>query len=132
MRHLMAGKKLNRNSHHRKSLVKNLIQELVMHETIETTETKAKLIIPKVEKIINKAKTQDVHSKRQIIAILFDDTIAKKITDDLAKRYEKIKNGYVKMLRLKRRRGDNTMIVRLQLQKIENQEKKDKKEEGVN
>jgi large subunit ribosomal protein L17 len=117
MRHKVSGKKFNRDTNHRRSMLKNLVQDLVVNEHLETTVPKAKVTIRQTEKIINKAKNSSIHTRRQIISSLFDKKVAHKIVDVLAPRYADKPGGFVKMLRLGRRRGDNTMIARLELVK---------------
>jgi large subunit ribosomal protein L17 len=125
------GKKLNRSYQHRQALFKNLVQELVWHEKIETTQIKAKLIISKFEKTLNKAKQASLHSRRQIVASLFDSKVADKICNDLILRYQDKTSGYVQVMRIGKRRGDNTMMWKLTLKpaqvKEEDKEKVEKK-----
>ena len=115
MRHKVSGKKFNRTTNHRRSMFKNLVQSLLVNEYVETTVPKAKVTIKHAQKLINKAKDGSVHTRRQIIASLFDKKVANKVVDVLAPRYENKPGGFIKMMRLGRRRGDNTMIARLEL-----------------
>lgn len=73
MRHRKAGFKLNRTSAHRKAMLRNLAAGLFEHGQITTTIPKAKAVQPFVEKIVTKAKKGDLHSRRQVIAILGGD-----------------------------------------------------------
>src|SRR2546421_5874197 len=70
MRHLKAGRKLNRNASHRAALMRNLSCALVEHERIITTEAKAKALRPFVEKLITLAKKGTLHARRQAISVL--------------------------------------------------------------
>lgn len=73
MRHRKAGFKLNRTSAHRKAMLRNLAAGLFEHGQITTTIPKAKAVQPFVEKIVTKAKRGDLHSRRQVIALLGGD-----------------------------------------------------------
>jgi len=114
MRHSIAGIKLNRDSSHRKALMRNQARQLLSLGTLETTITKGKLVISTVEKLLNKAKDGSIHVKRQLKADLVDTTLVNK-TCEMAKSLNDRSTGMVKMIRLGTRRGDNTMMVRLEL-----------------
>ncbi|HLA41850.1 MAG TPA: 50S ribosomal protein L17 [Aggregatilineales bacterium] len=124
MRHRVYGKKLNRDSAHRKALRRNLMAALVEHEEIVTTEAKAKAIRGEVEKLITKAKrslahgdpARAVHARRLVLARLGNKReVMLKIFDDLAPRYEERPGGYTRLFRTGRREGDNAPMVMLQL-----------------
>ena len=121
MRHRVAGRRLGRSSGHRRALRRNLITELFRHERIKTTEAKAKAIRSDAEKLITLAKRglQDdsytLHARRQAVAALNDPTIAKKLFDELAPRYEEREGGYTRLYKLGRRQGDGALLVVLEL-----------------
>ena len=121
MRHQIAGRTLGRDSGHRKALFRNLIKELYRHERIVTTEAKARAVRSDAEKLITKAKRglaeggNRVHAQRQVVAYLNDKTIAKKVFDELAPRYEERPGGYTRMIKLGKRRGDAADMVILEL-----------------
>lgn len=121
MRHQITGRTLGRDSGHRKALFRNLIKQLYTHERIVTTEAKARAVRSDAEKLITKAKrglAEDgnrVHAQRQVVAYLNDKTIAKKVFDDLAPRYEDRPGGYTRMIKLGKRRGDAADMVILEL-----------------
>ena len=87
MRHKKNKKILGRNTKQRKALFKGLIQSLILHEEIKTTETKAKTIKRLVEKLINKGKTSSLHVRRQILAFLPQKKAAHKLIDEIAPRF---------------------------------------------
>ena len=121
MRHRVAGHRLGRSSGHRRALRRNLMTELFRHERIKTTEAKAKAIRSGVEKLITLAKRglQDdsytLHARRQAVAALNDPTIARKLFDELAPRYEEREGGYTRLYKLGRRQGDGAPLVVLEL-----------------
>jgi len=135
MRHQKKKKKFNRDTKHRKALFKNLIQALILNEKIKTTEAKAKTIKPLVDRLISKAKSSSLHIRRQILAFLPTDKAAHKLVDEVAPRFKEQIGGFTKMIRLGRRKGDNTVMVELGLTKEAEKEKKaevgEKKKEEV-
>jgi len=115
MRHRKKGKKLNRNTSQRKALFKNLIQALIIHEEIKTTQAKAKAIKGLVGKLITKAKKGSLHNRRQLLAFLQNKKVVSKLMDEIAPRFSKRQSGFTRFTNLNRRRGDDAMMVRLEL-----------------
>ena len=107
MRHGMANKKLNRNSEHRKALIKNMLNSLIKYEQITTTLPKAKVLKPQAEKIITLGKKDTLQNTRLLISKLQDSKSAKKVKKTLSKRYEKRKGGYTRIIKAGFRYGDN-------------------------
>ena len=107
MRHKIAHRKLNRTAEHRKALIKNMLNALIKHEQIETTLPKAKELKVAIDKIITLGKKNTLASKRILISKLQDQSIVKKITTTLLKRYEKRNGGYSRVVRSGYRYGDN-------------------------
>lgn len=107
MRHKIAHRKLNRTAEHRKALIKNMLNALIKHEQIETTIPKAKELKVAIDKIITLGKKNTLASKRILISKLQDQSIVKKITTTLLKRYEKRNGGYSRVVRSGYRYGDN-------------------------
>ena len=133
MRHRKAGYQLNRNTSQRRALFKSLIQALITHEQIKTTEVKAKAIKRLVDKLITKAKAGTLHSRRQIMAFLPNVKIANKLVDQIAPLFKERKGGYTRFIRLGKRRGDDAMMVKMEfMEKIKKKvEKKVEKVEKV-
>lgn len=121
MRHNIAGYKLGRTSDQRKALFRNLIRDLYIHERIITTEAKARAVRADAEKLITKAKRSlvdggnRVHAQRQVVAFLNDKTVAKKVFDELAPRYQERPGGYVRILKMGKRQGDGAEMAVLEL-----------------
>jgi large subunit ribosomal protein L17 len=115
MRHQVKGKKLSRNSSQRKALFKSLISSLVIHGEIKTTESKAKAIRGLVDKLINKGKKGTLHSRRLIGAFLQDKMAVSKIVDELSPIFAQRTGGFSRIIRLGKRRGDDAMMVKLEL-----------------
>jgi len=112
----MAYRKLGRDNKHRRSMLANLIRKLIMHERIETTETRAKEARKFVDKMITYGKDGSLVARRKALAFMQNDKEAtKKVFDDLAKRYANRNGGYTRILKLDERRGDDALMVILEL-----------------
>ena len=102
MRHQKSGRKLNRNSPHRKAMFRNMATSLFLHERIQTSMAKAKELRSFAEKIITRAKKGKYQLVRRDI---HDKTAYKKLFDVLAQRYQERPGGYTQVFRLGRRVG---------------------------
>ena len=112
----MAYRKLGRDNKHRRSMLANLTKDLIMNERIETTETRAKETRKFVDKMISYGKDGSLVARRKALAFLQNDTVAvKKVFDDLAVRYANRNGGYTRILKLNERRGDDALVVILEL-----------------
>ena len=112
----MAYRKLGRTNKHRKSMLSNLTREVIMKERIETTDTRAKEVRKFVDKMITYGKKGDLVSRRKALAFMQNDNVAtKKVFDDLAKRFATRNGGYTRILKLDERRGDDALMVVLEL-----------------
>ena len=107
MRHRKSGRKLGRNSSHRKAMYRNMAASLLTHETIKTTLPKAKDLRPIVEKLITLGKRGDLHARRQAIAQIRDEGQVAKLFDVLGPRYKERQGGYIRILKAGFRYGDN-------------------------
>ena len=112
----MAYRKLGRTNKHRRSMLANLTKDLINNERIETTETRAKEVRKFVDKMITYGKDGSLVARRNALAFLQNDTeTVKKVFDDLAKRYSNRNGGYTRILKLNERRGDDALVVILEL-----------------
>lgn len=116
MRHQKKRNKLGRDSAHRKSLLMNLSKELIEHERIKTSQAKAKVAKPEIEKLITLAKRGDLHARRQALAALRQDKfLVHKLFEEIAPRYAERDGGYTRIVKLGPRRSDSTEMVFLEL-----------------
>ena len=114
MRHRQKGRKLGRDIKRRKALFKDLINDLILNEQIKTTEAKAKTIKGLVDKFMTKAKKGSLAHRRQVLAYLTDKKAVHKLFDVIAPRTQKRTSGFTRMVRIGQRRGDNTMMAKLE------------------
>jgi large subunit ribosomal protein L17 len=110
MRHHNRGRKLNRESAHRKAMFANLAVSLIEHEQIVTTLPKAKDLRPIVEKLVTLGKRGDLHARRQAIAELRSVGAVKKLFSTIAPRYKERPGGYTRVLKAGFRYGDSAAV----------------------
>jgi large subunit ribosomal protein L17 len=115
MQHARSGKKLGRDSAHRKALYSNLAGALIEHGRIETTEAKAKAVKPFAEKMITLGKRGDLHARRQALAALRSNDVVHRLFADIAPRFEDRAGGYTRIVKLGPRHGDAAEMVYLEL-----------------
>src|SRR2546423_9416386 len=115
MRHRRAGKKLGRDSAHRKALYSNLAGALIEHGRIKTTEAKAKAVKPFAEQMITLGKRGDLAARRQAIAQLRSQDVVHVLFADVAPRFADRPGGYTRIVKLGPRAGDAANMVYLEL-----------------
>jgi large subunit ribosomal protein L17 len=115
MRHHRAGKKLGRDSAHRKALYSNLAGALIEHGRIKTTEAKAKAVKPFAEQMITLGKRGDLHARRLALAELRSQDVVHQLFADVAPRFADRPGGYTRIVKLGPRYGDAAEMVYLEL-----------------
>lgn len=100
------GPRLGGSPSHQRKILSNLAASLIEEEKITTTETRAKMLRPYVEKMVTKARRGDLHSRRLILRKIQDAEVVTKLFDDVAPRYEDRPGGYTRITKLGPRRGD--------------------------
>jgi large subunit ribosomal protein L17 len=115
MRHQRAGKKLGRDSAHRKALYSNLAGALIEHGRIETTEAKAKAVKPFAEKMITLGKRGDLHARRQALSALRSNDVVHHLFAEVAPRFSAREGGYTRIVKLGQRKGDAAEMAYLEL-----------------
>lgn len=113
MRHRVYGKKLSRNKNERTALFKGLVQQLVLHGTITTSESKAKAIKGLVDKIINLAKSKN--SQRLLQAYFTNKVLQERLVKEIVPKLEDRVSGYTSMIRTGVREGDRSTLVRMSI-----------------
>ena len=117
MRHRKVGRKLSRVASHRWAMLRNMVTSLFQHERIETTEAKAKELRKLAEKMITLAKRGDLHARRQVLEVVRDKKIVKRLFDEIATRYKEVNGGYTRIIKLGIRRGDGAPTALIELVK---------------
>ncbi len=131
MRHRVKAKLLNRDLDHRKALIRNLSNDLTLHESITTTLRKAKYFRSYFEKLITRAKTgQEFNNVKFMKAKLTTDEAVRKMLTDLGVRFVNRPGGYTRIVKLPNRVGDNAPMARIELtEKPKSKKVKEEKEE---
>jgi large subunit ribosomal protein L17 len=106
MRHLKAGRKLNRTAAHRKALFRNLVTSLIEHEHVRTTDAKAKELRRIADRMITLGKRGGLHARRQALAYIRRRTVVAKLFDEVAGRFRERPGGYTRIVKLGHRHGD--------------------------
>ena len=115
MRHHRAGKKLGRDSAHRRALYANLAGALIEHGRIRTTEAKAKAVKPIAEQMITLGRRGDLAARRQAISYLRSRDVVHKLFADVGPRFANRPGGYSRIVKLGSRQGDAADMVYLEL-----------------
>jgi large subunit ribosomal protein L17 len=109
-RHGYVGRKFGRERDQRRALLKGLATSLVEHGKIETTLPKAKELVRYIEKLITKAKKNDLHNRRQVIAGLSTQAAASRLIDVIAPQLAGRTSGHVRVKRTRLRVGDGAQL----------------------
>ena len=108
-------RKLGRATDHRKAMLRAMVTFLLENGKIETTVTRAKEVSAMTEKMITLGKAGDLHSKRQALAYITKESVAKKLFDEIAPSYSGRNGGYTKIVKIGPRRGDAAEMAIIQL-----------------
>ena len=127
MKHKIGFNALNRSSAHRKALKRNMVTSLFRYERIETTKAKALEVRKMAEKMITRAKVDNVANRRQIARDIYDEAIVAKLFTEIAPLFVERKGGYTRVLKTGNRLGDAAEMVILEL--VEKTAKPEKKAE---
>jgi large subunit ribosomal protein L17 len=109
------GPRLGSGPKHQKLMLSNLALSLFEHERVKTTESKAKALRPFAERLITKAKKDDVHQRRQILSVIEDRRIVHKLFADIGPRFAERNGGYTRILKLGPRAGDGAAMALIEL-----------------
>lgn len=109
------SRKLGRKTDHRTAMLRAMVTFLLENGKIETTVTRAKEVRSVAEKMITKAKKNDLHSKRQLFSFITKEDVAKKLFDDIAPKYKDVNGGYTRIVKIGPRRGDAAEMAIIEL-----------------
>jgi large subunit ribosomal protein L17 len=108
-------RKLGRPTAHRKSMLRNLVTDLLKEGRITTTDKRAKEARKIAEKMITLGKRGDLHARRQAMACIYSEDVVKKLFDEIGPKYADRNGGYTRILKLGPRQGDSAEMVFLEL-----------------
>ncbi len=113
MKHRVAGKKLSRTKNQRTALFRSLANSLILHEKIVTTSAKAKAVKPMVEKLVTRAKVDNIHNRRLLIKDLASENATRKMLEVIGPKFKERPGGYTKIVKIGNRSGDQAPMVAL-------------------
>jgi len=121
MRHRKARQKLGMGTSHREAMLRNMVTSLLEHESIVTTDARAKALRIVADKMITLGKRGDLHARREALRVIRSKEVAKILFDDIAPRYANRDGGYVRVIKKGFRAGDAAAmsIVELVEKKVE-------------
>ena len=137
MRHRKDGFKLGRPTQHRWAMFRNLLVALFRHERIVTTEAKAKAVRGLAEHMITLAKRENLHARRQVLEMVPDTEVVKRLFDTVAARFADRHGGYTRLLKTDVRRGDAAprvileLVDRVEVPRDKDRKKKERGEAGA-
>ena len=108
-------RKLGRTSDHRRAMLRAMVTYLLEKGQIETTVTRAKEVRAVAEKMITIGKKNDLHSRRQVLAYVTKEDVAKKLFDEISPKYAERNGGYTRIIKTELRRGDNAQMCIVEL-----------------
>jgi large subunit ribosomal protein L17 len=114
-RHMNTGRKLSRNTSHRRALLDNLVRSVILSESIRTTTAKAKEARRVVEKIITKAREDSLAARRNVHRTVRDQAALAKLFETIAPRFKTRPGGYTRIVHIANRIGDNAPMAILEL-----------------
>ncbi|MBI5572771.1 MAG: 50S ribosomal protein L17 [Desulfomonile tiedjei] len=110
MRHRKARSKLGMCSSHRQAMLRNMVTSLLEHESIVTTDARAKALRSLGDKMITLGKRGDLHARRQALAVIRSKDVAHRLFEEIAPRYLNREGGYVRVIKKGQRPGDNASM----------------------
>ncbi len=106
-RHGYQGRKLSRSRDQRQALIRGQVTSLILHESLTTTEAKAKEIAPHFERVVTKAKLGSLHAQRQVREVVLAENAIQKLFQELVPAFAGREGGYTRVIKSGLRRGDN-------------------------
>jgi large subunit ribosomal protein L17 len=108
------GRRMGGSAAHEKAMLGNLVASLIAAEALVTTESKAKAMRPVAEKCVTAARKGGVHQHRRVVALIRDKDMAHKLFEEIGPRYADRPGGYIRILKLGPRPGDNAPMARIE------------------
>ena len=109
------GARFGSSAANQKHILSNMAAQLIEHGAIKTTDAKAKLLRPYVEKLITRAKSGSVHDRRQVLRHVPQKDVVNYLFDELAPKFENRAGGYTRIIKLENRPGDNAPVSQISL-----------------
>ncbi len=126
MRHRVAGRKLSRHTKHRELMFRNMLVSLLQHQRIKTTLAKGKELRSLADKMITLGKKGTLHARRQAFAYLRNETVVKKLFDEIVPKMKEREGGYTRIFKMGWRHGDGAPLSLVELVTFAHAEEKKK------
>lgn len=105
------GRKFGRKRDQRRQLMRSLARSVILHERVQTTESRAKSIRPYLEKLVTKARADDLSTRRLLLSRFNNDTVVvKKLLEELGPKYKDRNGGYTRITKLEPRQGSGRSV----------------------
>ncbi len=115
MKHSVAGRRFDMATDQRIAMFRSLVTQVLKHDSIQTTEARAKEVKPLVDKMVTLGKRGTLHSRRQALAYIYEPDVVERLFDEIAPRYTARPGGYTRVLKIGPRKGDGAMMAQLEL-----------------
>lgn len=115
MRHRKARYKLGMNTSHRVAMLRNMVTSLLEHESIVTTDARAKALRSLADKMITLGKRGDLHARRQALSVIRSEEVTRTLFNDIAPRYADREGGYTRIIKKGYRAGDGAAVSVIEL-----------------
>lgn len=109
------GARLGGSATNQKHILSNLAAQLIQHGAIKTTDAKAKVLRPYVEKLITKAKSGTIADRRNVLKQIPNKEVVNYLFNELAPKFENRDGGYTRIIKLENRKGDNAPLSQISL-----------------
>lgn len=113
MRHRKTTKTLGRPKASKEAMLRNLATSLILHESVKTTLTKAKVVRPMVERCVTRGKKNTIGNRRELMKVLMTEGAVEKVLEVIAPRYATRPGGYTRITKLGARQGDGADVVEI-------------------
>ncbi len=115
MKHSVAGRRFDMATDQRLAMFRSLVTQVLKHDSIQTTEARAKEVKPLVDKMVTLGKRGTLHARRQALAYIYEPDVVERLFDEIAPRYTARPGGYTRVLKIGPRKGDGAMMAQLEL-----------------
>jgi large subunit ribosomal protein L17 len=130
MRHRKAKNKLGMRTSHREAMLRNMVTSLLEHESITTTDARAKAIRSVADNMITLGKRGDLHARRQAMQTIRSKKVTSLLFDEIAPRFSNREGGYVRVVKKGFREGDRAAMSLVELVEKNPEKTKEKKTPG--
>lgn len=115
MKHGVSGRRFDMPTAQRIAMFRSLVTQVLKHDSIQTTEARAKEVKPLVDKMVTLGKRGTLHARRQALAYVYEPAVVERLFDEIAPRYTTRPGGYTRVMKIGPRKGDGAMMAQLEL-----------------